>query len=101
MSRKSVKRRVLLCCFALVLCFTAVVVSSTTGANTAHAGSTLWVAVNGSDTASGSSSSPLRSITRAVQLADSGDTVMVRTGVYNESVQVYRKAVHIRSAPGH
>ena len=83
------------------MCVAAVVVSSTTGASTAQAGSTLWVAVNGSDTASGSSSSPLRSITRAVKLADSGDTVMVRTGVYNESVQVYRKAVHIRSAPGH
>jgi parallel beta-helix repeat protein len=62
---------------------------------------TVWhVSTRGSDSASGSSSSPLRSIGEAVDRASSGDAIEIRGGVYRESVQVYRKALDIRSAPG-
>ena len=46
------------------------------------------VSPGGSDAAAGTVASPLRSVERAVSLASSGATIVVRAGVYHESVTV-------------
>lgn len=62
---------------------------------------TVWhVSTTGADSSAGSSERPLRSINEAVERASSGDTIEISGGVYRESVQVFRKALDIRSAPG-
>src|SRR5437588_7634528 len=54
------------------------------------AGSTLYVATTGADGNSGTLAAPLRTIGRAVALADPGATVLVRGGVYHEEVVLAR-----------
>ena len=46
----------------------------------------LHVAITGSDTNPGTSAAPLRTIQRAADLAQPGDTVTVHAGVYRERV---------------
>lgn len=48
----------------------------------------LYVATNGNDSNSGAIASPLRTISRAANMARPGDTVHVRGGVYNEIVKI-------------
>ena len=48
---------------------------------------TLHVATDGDDSKDGSASSPLRTISRAADLARPGDTVLVHGGEYREWVQ--------------
>jgi hypothetical protein len=52
----------------------------------ALAGTTYHVAVTGNDDASGSATQPLRTIQRAADLAQPGDTVLVSPGIYRERV---------------
>src|SRR4051794_25373447 len=66
----------------------------------AHAASTFYVATSGNDRNAGSSSAPKRTIAAAVNAARSGDTVIMRGGIYPESVQVYAKTLNLTSAPG-
>lgn len=49
-------------------------------------GRTLIVAPTGIDSATGSAEAPLRTITKAAELAQPGDTILVRAGVYRERV---------------
>ncbi|MGO4524746.1 DUF1565 domain-containing protein, partial [Microvirga sp. 2MCAF35] len=49
---------------------------------------TIYVSTTGSDTGSGASGSPVKSITKAAQLAKAGDTVLVAGGVYNGNVSI-------------
>lgn len=65
-----------------------------------HAASTWFVAPWGDDAAAGDESGPYRTIGRAVDRAASGDTVVLRGGVYRESVVVRNKQVHVRSQAG-
>ena len=65
-----------------------------------HAARTWYVSTTGDDAANGHASQPLRTISAAVARARSGDVIEVRGGTYRESVQVYRKAIHIRSRAG-
>ncbi len=63
------------------------------------------VATTGDDTAAGSSSSPLRSISAAAAKAGPGDTVTIRAGTYRESVVPPRsgeagRPIVFRGAPG-
>lgn len=51
---------------------------------------TLWVATNGSDTNPGSSTQPLRTIQAAANLAQPGDAIRVRPGIYRETVDTPR-----------
>jgi hypothetical protein len=66
----------------------------------------LHVAVTGSDTADGSAAAPLRTINRAAQLAQPGDTVTVHAGEYREWVRPARgglsdrRRITYRAAPG-
>lgn len=66
----------------------------------ASAARIVHVALDGDDGATGDSGAPVRTVKRAVQLAGSGDIVEIAAGTYHESVQVYRKEVHLRAAPG-
>lgn len=54
--------------------------------NDVAAGKTYYVALNGSDSSSGSANNPWATIEHASRKSDPGDTVMVRKGVYNEEV---------------
>lgn len=51
---------------------------------------TYYVAKNGSDGNSGSSSSPYKTIGKAIGKAYGGDSVMIRSGVYRETVSLQR-----------
>jgi hypothetical protein len=67
----------------------------------ARAPATLHVARHGRDSASGSSATPLRSISAAVGRARSGDRIVVHGGTYHEGVVIPEgKRVSLRSAPG-
>jgi parallel beta-helix repeat protein/VCBS repeat-containing protein len=57
----------------------------------------LYVSTTGSDSNSGTSTSPVKSITRAAQLAQPGDTVMVHGGTYNSTVTISKSGT--ASAP--
>src|SRR5215217_422096 len=46
-------------------------------------GHTYYVATNGSDTYSGRSTQPFRTIQKAADIVNPGDTVIVRDGVYS------------------
>ena len=48
----------------------------------------LYVSTTGSDSNSGTSGSPVKSITKAAQLAQAGDTVLVGAGTYNGTVSI-------------
>ena len=50
----------------------------------------LWVSPNGRDSADGSQDAPLRSIQEAADRATPGTAIMVREGVYRESVEIDR-----------
>ena len=66
----------------------------------------LHVATTGSDSADGSSDRPLRTISRAADLAMAGDTVVVHEGVYREWVRPRRgglsdrRRITYEAAPG-
>ena len=66
----------------------------------------LHVATTGSDSAEGSSDRPLRTISRAAELARAGDTVVVHEGVYREWVRPRRgglsdrRRITYEAAPG-
>ncbi len=48
-------------------------------------GKTLWVANSGDDSADGTASRPLRTIAKALDLAEAGDLIYLRAGVYVEA----------------
>ncbi|HEX6099079.1 MAG TPA: right-handed parallel beta-helix repeat-containing protein [Thermoanaerobaculia bacterium] len=57
---------------------------------TAHAAD-RYVSLSGNDANAGTLAAPLRTITQAAALAQPGDTIHVRAGVYNERVKIYSK----------
>jgi hypothetical protein len=75
---------------AVVLATTALAAAPAGGASVAPTASTrtFHVATNGSDSASGTSESPLRSIGRAISRASSGDSVVVHAGTYHEGIVI-------------
>lgn len=78
----------------------ALAAASLVASGEARAARIWYVSTSGNDGAPGTSGAPLRTIEQAVSNAASGDTIEVGGGVYNESVQVFNKAVHIRSVAG-
>jgi parallel beta-helix repeat protein len=58
-----------------------------------HAAASYYVSSSGSDTNSGSQSSPWKTIQKAENTANSGDTVIVSTGTYTERVSVTRPGI--------
>lgn len=76
--------------------------SATVGSTryTVPAGAIL-VSPSGNDSANGNSNAPVRTLAAAVAKASSGSTIVLRAGVYNESVTVPRsKTLTIQSYPG-
>jgi parallel beta-helix repeat protein len=61
---------------------------------------TVYVAPSGRDGGPGTAEEPLRTISRAVQIAPDGATVMIGSGRYHEQVQVFEKELHLVAAPG-
>jgi parallel beta-helix repeat protein len=59
----------------------------------------VYVARSGSDTASGTKGSPVRTLARALVMAPAGGAVVLRAGSYHESVEV-TKQVTIQNYPG-
>ncbi|MEM7131410.1 MAG: LamG-like jellyroll fold domain-containing protein [Chloroflexota bacterium] len=51
-------------------------------------GRTYYVAPNGNNGHSGSETEPLKTIQKAVNLANAGDTIYVRSGTYHEQVRI-------------
>lgn len=66
----------------------------------------LHVALHGNDAAPGTQAAPLRSIQRAVELAQPGDTITVHEGVYRERIDPPRgglsdqERIAYQAAPG-
>jgi parallel beta-helix repeat protein len=59
------------------------------------------VSPSGSDSAAGTLSAPVRSVTRAAALARSGSTIVLRGGTYHESVMLPKeKTLTVQSYPG-
>jgi hypothetical protein len=75
-------------------------IGSTSSPATAASAGTVHVAPSGSDSNPGTSSAPFRTLSKAVQAAPSGSTIVLAAGVYRESVQVYGKALDIVGATG-
>ncbi|RJQ56029.1 MAG: hypothetical protein C4521_01550, partial [Actinobacteria bacterium] len=61
-------------------------------ATAASSGNTYYVSTSGSDSNSGSLSAPFGTIQKGVNVAEAGDTVYVRGGVYNEGVNIASKS---------
>lgn len=61
---------------------------------------TIYVATWGDDGAAGTQDEPVETVRHAVWRARSGDTIVLRDGVYRENVQIYGKALTVTSAPG-
>jgi Right handed beta helix region len=69
------------------------------------AGKTLWVSVDGDDTAAGTTAHPFRTIAKAVARAGAGDIVYVKAGTYAEVVLMAKsgeekKPIILSCAPG-
>src|SRR3954469_25683410 len=59
----------------------------------------VFVSPAGADTGTGAAAAPLRTLTRALALTPAGGTIVMRGGVYHESVTV-TKTVTIQNYPG-
>lgn len=60
----------------------------------------IWVSKSGSNSNSGSSSSPLKTIQAAIDRAPSGTDIMVKAGTYVENVRIRKDDVSLISADG-
>lgn len=60
----------------------------------------VFVSPTGADSAAGTRSAPLRTLTAAVRAADPDDTVVLREGTYRERVGMIRKRLTIQPYPG-
>ena len=68
-------------------------------------GNVYYVATTGSDTNSGTQTQPWRTIQKAANMVNSGDTVLIRGGVYNEKITMTRSGqagspITFKSYPG-
>ncbi|UEM18833.1 right-handed parallel beta-helix repeat-containing protein [Skermanella mucosa] len=60
----------------------------------------IWVSKSGSNSNSGSSSSPLKTIQAAIDRASGGDDIMVKAGTYVENVRIRKDDISLISADG-
>ncbi len=60
----------------------------------------IWVSKSGSNSNSGSSSSPLKTIQAAIDRASGGTDIMVKAGTYVENVRVRKDDISLISADG-
>lgn len=60
----------------------------------------VYASPGGNDSWSGRAGAPVRTITRALQLVPAGGTVVLRTGLFHETVTVTKSGVTIQNYPG-
>ena len=84
---------------ALSMLATLVAVDTVNPAGAAVA-KTFYVAPTRNNSAAGTAAAPYRTIKKAVARASSGDTIVLRDGVFRESVYIYGKAIRLESAQG-
>lgn len=70
------------------------------GSGSGAATRTWFVAPSGDNTAAGTRSAPLRTVQVAVNRASKGDAIVLRGGVYHESVTINKNALTLRAARG-
>lgn len=59
----------------------------------------VFASPSGNDSAAGSQSAPVKTVTRALALVAAGGTIVLRGGSYNESLQIFKR-VTIQNYPG-
>lgn len=59
----------------------------------------IFVSPQGSDAATGAVHAPLRTIQTAVSMAQSGGTIVLRAGVYHQSVSIWNKKLTVQNYP--
>ncbi len=57
--------------------------------------SDLYVSTSGNDSNSGSINSPLRTVTKAISMANPGTTIYLRAGLYNENIVINKSGTPI------
>lgn len=57
----------------------------------------LFVSIQGSDVASGTSDLPIRALGHAARIAKAGDTVIIRSGIYRETLTMRNSGVYLDS----
>ncbi len=67
--------------------------NSTTTVSAPRAPARLYVSASGSDAANGSSSTPVKTISRAIELARPGQTIIVEPGTYNEQINITSRVI--------
>lgn len=71
-----------------------------------HASSVYYVSLNGNDSNPGTMAMPFKTIYKATSILNSGDTLIIRGGTYNESIYISDKNgndtswINIKSYPG-
>jgi len=60
----------------------------------------IYVSTTGSDSASGTQSDPVRTIGEGLSRAGTGDTVVVRSGTYNEQISFSTSGITLQALPG-
>ena len=66
----------------------------------AIAASAIYVSPSGTDSATGRSAAPVRTVAHAIAIAPPGSTIVLRAGTYHESISVpSNKTLDIQSAP--
>ncbi len=64
---------------------------------TAPTGDTCYVSPSGSDSGSGTLSSPFATLSKAISASSSGDTIYMRGGTYTKSITVSKSGITIRN----
>ncbi|MEM7068640.1 MAG: right-handed parallel beta-helix repeat-containing protein [Pseudomonadota bacterium] len=59
----------------------------------------VFVAVDGNNNHSGTIGNPVRTVTRAVEIAKPGDTIVIRAGTYRESIGGISKRLNLQPYP--
>jgi parallel beta-helix repeat protein len=75
--------------------------SDSSGPGSSGADTRTWfVAPSGDNSAAGTRSAPIRTVQAAVDRASKGDAIVLRGGVYHESVSINKNALTLRAAQG-
>ena len=59
----------------------------------------MFVSTAGNDSNSGTQAAPFRTIAKAVSAAPSGATIVIRGGIYRETVKIYNKTLTVQNYP--
>jgi parallel beta-helix repeat protein len=63
-------------------------------------GQQFYVATTGNDTNQGTEQSPFKTITKALNAANPGAEIILRTGIYSEAIKIQKTSITIRSFTG-